>query len=156
MSHGGGGGDDEIAEPNLTPLLDLVLQLVMFFMITTSFVMEQLNANIQLPEATSAKPIDREAKNIIFLNVDQDGQLLPLGEPTPLRSLVEINGFMQQEYERQKANRGEEGLKDVTVVIRGSKDTDFEHIYNVMLAAKTHKFSNIQLRANVPGGGTPR
>ena len=31
MSHG--GGTVEVAEPNLTPLLDLVLQLLMFFLI---------------------------------------------------------------------------------------------------------------------------
>ncbi len=152
MSHGG-GGDDEIAEPNLTPLLDLVLQLVMFFMITTNFVMEQLNASIQLPEATSAKPIDREAKDIIFLNVDDKGKLLPLGEPQALETLVEINGYMAGLYQSLLASRGEEGVKKMTVVIRGSKDTDFEHIYNVMLAAKANHFPNVQLRANLPKKG---
>ena len=151
MSHGG-GGDDEIPEPNLTPLLDLVLQLVMFFMITTNFVMEQLNAKIQLPEATSAKPIDREAKNIIFLNIDDKGRLIPSGGKE-LESAIEINQYMNGVYEQMKNSRGEEEAKKMTVVIRGHKDTDFEHVYQVMLAAKNAKFSQVQLRANLPKKG---
>ena len=51
------GGAAEAAEPNLTPLLDLVLQLVMFFMIVSNFIMEQTNEAVRLPIAVSAKPI---------------------------------------------------------------------------------------------------
>ena len=35
-----------------SPLLDLVLQLVMFFMLCANFVMEQVNDTIKLPKAT--------------------------------------------------------------------------------------------------------
>ena len=38
-------------EPNLTPLLDMVLQLVMFFMLCANFVMEQVNESVKLPLA---------------------------------------------------------------------------------------------------------
>ena len=42
MSHG--GSDSGVsAEPNMTPLLDLVLQLLMFFIINVNFVSEQVN-----------------------------------------------------------------------------------------------------------------
>ena len=46
MSHG--GADDNSADPNLTPLLDLVLQLLMFFIINVNFVAEQVG-NTNLP-----------------------------------------------------------------------------------------------------------
>ena len=48
MSHGGGGG--EVVEPNLTPLLDLVMQLLMFFIICVRFVTDQVKAEIQVPD----------------------------------------------------------------------------------------------------------
>src|SRR4029079_343313 len=39
------------AEPNLVPLLDLVLQLVMFFMMCANFVMEENDQTIKLPHS---------------------------------------------------------------------------------------------------------
>ena len=63
MSHGGGGADGEIsAEPNLTPLLDLVLQLIFFFMLCANFVQEDLNEDIQLPTASQAVALDPAAR----------------------------------------------------------------------------------------------
>ena len=60
--HGGGG--DENLELNLTPLLDVVLQLIMFFMITVNFVArDQFNTQIQLPTAQVAAPLDQTADN---------------------------------------------------------------------------------------------
>src|SRR5947209_8873360 len=61
-----------VAEPNLTPLLDVVLQLIMFFMITINFVnTDHINADIKLPEAQSAVPLDKTAENWIFMNLDR-------------------------------------------------------------------------------------
>jgi biopolymer transport protein ExbD len=45
MSHGS-SGEGAVSEPNLTPLLDVVLQLLMFFMMCVNFVNEQVNENI--------------------------------------------------------------------------------------------------------------
>ena len=54
----------EGADPNLTPLLDLVLQLIMFFMITVNFVRtDQFDDAIKLPVATSAMPACREVSS---------------------------------------------------------------------------------------------
>ena len=65
MSHG--GGSDDIAEPDLTPLLDLVLQLLMFFIINVNFVSEQVSADIKLPSSESARPISKADPAAIFL-----------------------------------------------------------------------------------------
>ena len=58
MSHGG-GGEGHVAEPNLTPLLDVVLQLLMFFMMCVNFVNEQVNEDIKLPRSQAVKPMDK-------------------------------------------------------------------------------------------------
>lgn len=47
----------DILEINLTPLLDLVLQLIMFFMACVNFVSEALNLNVMLPASLSAQEI---------------------------------------------------------------------------------------------------
>src|SRR5271168_4903043 len=67
----------EGTDPNLTPLLDLVLQLIMFFLITVNFVrVDQFDDSIQLPVASQAIPIDNSAEDWIFLNLDGSGRLV--------------------------------------------------------------------------------
>src|SRR5215468_1650976 len=65
MSHG--GGDDTI-EPDMTPLLDLVMQLLMFFIVSVRFVKEQVNQDVQLPESSSAQVIKKADIDALFLN----------------------------------------------------------------------------------------
>src|SRR5689334_24068400 len=67
MSHG--AADIGLAEPNLTPLLDVVLQLLMFFMMCVNFVTEQVNEDVKLPESQSAAPMDKADVDVLFLNV---------------------------------------------------------------------------------------
>ena len=63
-----GADSDEIAEPDLTPLLDLVLQLLMFFIINVNFVSDQVNPDVKLPRSESARPMDKPGEADIFLN----------------------------------------------------------------------------------------
>ena len=136
------------------PLLDLVLQLLMFFLIVANFVAEQSNQDIKLPEATTAVPIDKEGNLVLPLNVDVDGKLV-LSETEKLDSDVQIARYMLDQYDIYKRDRGEAAVKEVAVVVRGDNRANFEHIYRVMKSAKDAGFSNVQLRANrpVPGGG---
>jgi len=63
MSHG--GGEDNI-EPDLTPLLDLVMQLLMFFIINVNFVSNATDADTDLPTAGSARPEENDPKSIFL------------------------------------------------------------------------------------------
>ncbi len=68
MSHGT-GGSTPAAEPNLTPLLDVVLQLLMFFMMCVNFVTEEVNEDIKLPTSQSAKPMMKDGTDTLLLNI---------------------------------------------------------------------------------------
>src|SRR6185437_7680828 len=68
MSHGG-GGEGAATEPNLTPLLDVVLQLLMFFMMCVNFVNEQVNEDIKLPRSQAVKPMDKSDPDVLFVNL---------------------------------------------------------------------------------------
>ncbi len=67
------------AEPNLTPLLDVVFQLITFFMLVINFSNDNYDVTIKLPVAGSARPIDDGAKaaaeDRLVLNIDSKGQL---------------------------------------------------------------------------------
>jgi len=69
MSHGP-TAQDSSAEPNLTPLLDLVLQLLMFFMICADFKrVDRQNPDLDLPVSQSAVPRGASDKDIISVNL---------------------------------------------------------------------------------------
>ena len=149
MSHGGGGKGDVSSEPNLTPLLDLVLQLVMFFMLVANFIMDELSDKIHLPIASQAKPLTAKDTNILYLNVSKDGKiLLALGEP--LTTPAEIKFYMQQFAKNHVL--GEAKAKEaVTVIIRADKDARFQNIHKTIVAVKDAGFRKFQLRAEIKG-----
>src|SRR5829696_3378550 len=95
-------GDEMKAEPNLTPLLDLVLQLVMFFMLCANFVMEQVNETIKLPTAIEAKSLDKTIDNYVILNVNPQGKVL-LARDEVLEGPVQVRQYMKNAFDLDKA-----------------------------------------------------
>src|SRR5258708_37425485 len=104
MSHGGGGGE-EAAEPNMTPLLDLVLQILMFFIVTVNFATAEDAGNVELPDSQTARPLPSVgAKDPIFLNLLYDENrgheiVLPLqldssGHTVPPMNQVAARSYM--------------------------------------------------------------
>ena len=142
-----GGHGQQSAEPNLTPLLDMVLQLVMFFMLVANFVMDELSDKIRLPTASQAKPLTAHDTSFMYLNVDKSGRVLvPIGEP--LLTPEQIIFYMRQAARNHVL--GEAKAKEqVTVIIRADRDARVEHIIKTMKAIKDSGFRKLQLRAQI-------
>jgi biopolymer transport protein ExbD len=156
MSHAAVHGSASDAEPNLVPLLDLVLQLIMFFMMCAQFaVMEQTDRAIQLPLAQQAKPVPDTGPEVVFLGVTEHGEVKVVGRPRPLKTDDEITVFLKQDvYDsalRAARAKGESEVKTV-VVIRGDKDANFEQIYRIMRRCQEAGLRKLQLRAIQAGG----
>lgn len=69
-------------EINLTPLLDLVLQLIMFFLACINFAAEQVSGNVQLPLSSSAQEIQpKTEQEYIMINIElvRKDRLSPTG-----------------------------------------------------------------------------
>ena len=99
-------------KPNLIPLLDMVLQLLMFFIICVNFVTEQMNADIKLPEAQSAKPMEKtQASDVLFVNLNYNSEtgnheVLILGQGS--KSLLEARVLLRNLYEDKKREAKDE------------------------------------------------
>jgi biopolymer transport protein ExbD len=150
-------------EPNLIPLLDLVLQLVMFFMVCANFVMEQVSEAIRLPQAVVAKPIEKADEYIIFLNVDKDGKVILAGldargtskEDNILTNQQQVLTYMKGRYSedmRRAPRPGQAGPTPSLVIVRADKEANFEKVYEVMKACRNAKYDRAQLRAIRFGG----
>jgi biopolymer transport protein ExbD len=94
-------GSNEM-EVNLTPLLDLVLQLIMFFLACLNFAADQVNTNVMLPQSLSATEIQpKTEQEYIMINIElvRKDRLASNGEPVltpdgkPVRDPIEPKTF---------------------------------------------------------------
>lgn len=63
---------EELSEINVSPLIDMVFILLIFFIVTTTFV-EETGVDVNKPQAASAVQLD---KNSILLAITQQGQVV--------------------------------------------------------------------------------
>lgn len=140
-------------DPNLVPLLDLVLQLIMFFLMVVNFVTEQVNKTITLPTAQSARPMDKRIESPLFINVDAKGQVIAPGQPKPLATIPEIRLYLKQCYEDASRLAQQVGDKQVgsVVVIRADQSVDYAYVYHILRMCKEAGFRKLQLRAEIRG-----
>lgn len=81
---------------DLTPMVDVVFLLLIFFMISTTFV-ESPGISIKLPEASS-QPVDREPKEIkVYLS--KEGDIYHLDREISLDDFKQLLGKHQSEAE---------------------------------------------------------
>jgi biopolymer transport protein ExbD len=137
-------------DPNLTPLLDVVLQLIMFFMITVNFVStENLPENIILPVAQTAVPLEQAREAEVYLNVDKDGKLVG-SEVEDLNTLEKLKAHLtrRKEYiEREARAKGQTGETRIVVIIRAHQDARYFQVWDVLNSCQKAGFKNWQIRA---------
>jgi biopolymer transport protein ExbD len=94
-------GDNEM-EINLTPLLDLILQLIMFFLACVSFVSDEVSSNVRLPDSSSAQEIQPKTESeYIVINIEllrqerraPSGEIIRDAKGQPLRDPIEPHTF---------------------------------------------------------------
>jgi biopolymer transport protein ExbD len=142
------------AEPNLTPLLDVVFQLITFFMLVINFSNENYDARVKLPVAGSARPVEGEEKaseDRLVLNIDKQGHLLMSGQLLPAsKALQEI----KHQAALVKLNLTAAGLKPdesgglpTTIIIRADRDTPFSSLFTLISACQANGFRKFALKA---------
>ncbi len=169
---------DSDTEPDFTPLLDVVLQLLMFFIMCVRFVPNQSSELVKLPNAKEGHMVELSDRHAIFLNVrpyeesyfqkrytPEEWEKFPKdkyksGDPCimlfskadyPYR-LDNIKRRLQEAYddEQKLANGGE---IPTVVVIRADRDTEYATVYAILKDCKTVGFRKLKLRAFKQTGG---
>jgi len=137
------------ADINLTPLLDLVLQLVMFFMITVNFVrVDQINEDIALPVAQSAVLLDQTAEDYVFLNLNKEGKLVGTGADS-LDTPEKIKNHLNNEkanIERVARAKGRMGEVKIIVVLRAHREASYGDVWQVLHQCQNAGYKKWQLR----------
>ena len=148
MSHGG-GEDLQACEPNLTPLLDLVLQILMFFMVTVNFATEQTQEDVALPDSQTARPLPTQgAKDPLFINLrlsEQTRRPVILVTGMPEMGQADARRWIQKQYE----DLGRFGDVKNPVIIRADKAAEYAQVYQLLQSCSDAGFRNLKVRALV-------
>ncbi len=123
-------------EPNLTPLIDVVFLLLIFFMVSTTFDRET-QIKISLPEAGGEQVADRE-QDVIELIVDASGNYY-LGEFPVINTRLET---LRRAIEKQAGEQ-----RDQPFVIRADARAPHQAVMRALEAAGQLGFENITFPA---------
>jgi len=132
----------------LTPMLDMVFQLVTFFMLVINFKAASLDTSLQLPVIGSALPIESGISDVLVLNVMRDGKLRMNGEIRDVESCIAQEARSAKQSEGGASSKsGATNELSTTVIIRADRTTPYHYVHQVIQACQTHGFRNFQYRA---------
>jgi biopolymer transport protein ExbD len=134
---------------NMTPILDMVFQLITFFMLVINFKNASMERSLNLPVVGSARPVDTKGLDeVLVLNIDADGKLVVYGQARDVESYIAQEAFaslLSARRVRPDLKAGEE--LPTTVVIRADQDTPFRLLNHVIRTCQVHGYRQFSFKA---------
>jgi biopolymer transport protein ExbD len=125
------------AELELAPMIDVVFQLLIFFIVTWQFARFERDMDISVPAAEQAENKDRQAGEII-INVRKDGTIV-------------LNGLVMEGDELlARLASISEAYPDQAVILRGASEADFQSIISVLDVIKEAGIWNVAFATTRP------
>ena len=78
-----------LASLSLTPLIDVVFLLLIFFLVATKFAEDEREMNVRLPEASEAMPLTSKPREL-FVNIGADGRYFVSAKTVTLDELQPV------------------------------------------------------------------
>lgn len=125
---------DDDAEINITPMLDIVFIMLIFFIVTTSFVKE---SGVDMTRPSNAPPKTEKLSDVIFVKIDGNGQIFVKERPTDIRAV------------RANIESGLALKPDASVVVAASRNSDAGLLVRVVDQARVAGAQRVSLVALV-------
>lgn len=134
---------EEQPSVNLTPMIDVVFILIIFFMVGTKFTEMERKIRLQVPEVAAAGPMS-SAPDKRVVNVYHDGRILLDRQEVTLEELTKTLAAARSQY------------KDLGVLIRGDGQVMFQRVAEVLSACRQAEIAEmgISVRIARPGRNT--
>lgn len=129
-------------EVDMTPMIDIVFQLMTFFIFTLNFSEAEQDDRIQLPMSQLAKPVPGPVEKPITLQVTNTSSVIYAGELIPVS---QIGGYL----EREKSSLVSAGRQpaDATVIVRADGRAKTGEVQEVVKICQEKGFEKFALRA---------
>ena len=129
---------DEGPGPNLTPMIDVVFLLIIFFMVGTKFSELERKIDLQVPEVSDAGALT-EAPQQRVVNVYQDGQITLDRRPVELDELTAQLATAQAQY------------NDLGWLVRGEGEGRFQRVAEVLNACRQAGVPELAISVKLSG-----
>ena len=123
-----------VEEPhlNLTPMIDIVFLLIIFFMVGAQFTEQERQYDIQLPTVADVQPLTSRPDEIV-VDVHGNGTIRLRGETVTVKQL-------EADLRAAKKN-----YVDQAVVVRGQGEGPYQHVMDVLTVCHRAKINHISL-----------
>ena len=145
----GSMSSEDRADPNLTPILDMVFQLITFFILVINFKTATMDMSLHLPAVGSARPIEVKGQDLLVLNINRQGRIQVYGN-----TISDVREYLAAEAAASllSARRFNPELKSgddlpSLVVIRADKKTPFKILYRIITNCQENGFRKFSLKA---------
>ena len=130
----------EVRDPlvMIIPMIDIMLFLLVFFMLSTMYMVNASTVQVNLPQAASAQQDTRP--HIVSITVTERGEILFDRDDTPTKELTV----------RVKERLAED--PETVFVVRGDKKTDYQYIVSVFDALKEAGTRHVSIATETGGG----
>ncbi len=122
--------ENEIADINMTPFVDIVLVILVIFMVTATFV-TQGKIPLNLPQASSAEKQKEEQKPIV-ISLDKEG--------------VFYYEDVAIEPDALEAKIAALDTTDRTIILRSDAQTPFEYVVKIIDTCKKYRITSFAIQ----------
>lgn len=133
----------EEPDVNLTPMIDVVFLLLLFFMVSTSFIRES-SLKVDLPQASGQALAEQEAPIDIIIRAN--GEVLVNDTPIALATRDALRDLL-------KTTAGDNA--DPHIIISADANAEYQHIVTAMDAAQLLGFTRLTLATRQKTTETP-
>lgn len=133
---------DSIEEPelNLTPMIDIVFLLIIFFMVGAKFTEAERHFPIKLPTVADAPPLT-SLPDDVTVSVGEGGRIRVEGVVV---TLAKLEGRLKAAHEN---------FPDQRVNVRGEGSGRYQHVMDVLEVCRKAGISNVSLNVKVQAPG---
>ena len=117
---------------NVTPLIDVVFLLIIFFLVSSHLAKQETQVDLALPKAESGRDATEHPVDRVTINVLPDGQLLLGGESV---GAEQVGRRLQ--FERQRTT------DDLEVRIRADRNVAYRHVEPLLVACARAEIWNV-------------
>ena len=122
----------EVSELNLTPMIDVVFLLIIFFLVGSTFSEAERQFDVQVPAVSAAKPLTAPPDQLV-ININRDGRIALGNKSVTLDQLT------------TELNQARERFADQAVVIRGDGEGKYQWVANVLSACHKAQIRNFSV-----------
>ncbi|GAB6164167.1 biopolymer transporter ExbD [Thermostilla marina] len=122
----------------MTPLIDVVFLLLIFFLVATKFAEEERELPVNLPDASEAQPLIAKPREL-FVNIDEHGRYFVSGK---VLSLAELETVFREAWASNPGN--------TSVILRADERCRLQAVVAAINACKKANIDDYRLAAQKP------